>query len=285
MSVITLFDPWRSEICTCPKKFTLSPYTGCGHGCLYCYASSYIKNFYFPREKKNFLKRLDKEIKKIPKKSLITMANSSDPYLPLEKELMLTSSTLKLLKKYDFRILIVTKSSLILRDIEILKELKVVVSISLTTLNEKLAKRLEPSAPPPSARLKTIEVLSKYLNVVVRFDPIIYPLNTKETKNIIREVKKRGTKQIITSTYKVKSDNFKRMINAFGEYKKLWYKLYLQEGERKGRYIYLATHLRRKIVEEVRNWSLKEGMAFSSCREGFKEWNTRTCDGSSFFST
>ncbi|RKY36555.1 MAG: radical SAM protein [Candidatus Omnitrophota bacterium] len=284
MRLITPFDPWRGELCTCPKKFSLSPYTGCEHRCLYCYASSYIKDFYKSREKKNYIDRLQKEIKKIPEKAIITIANSSDPYIPLEKKLNLTNFTLRIFKNYNFRVIILTKSSLILRDIQILKELNVVISISLTTLKEKLAKRLEPFASSPKERLEAIETLSKYLPVVVRFDPIIYPLNTREIKSIIKELKIRGVRQIITSTYKVKPDNLKRMNNIFSEYRNLWHTLYIEKGERIGGYLYLPKSLRKSLIQQVREYTLKEGMDFSSCREGFKKWNTRNCDGSSFLS-
>lgn len=285
MSLITLFDPWRSNLCTCPLKYSLSAYTGCGHKCRYCYASSYIRNFYTPREKKDFLKRLKKELKTLPKNALITMANSSDPYLPLEEKYGLTRAALNLLKCYQPRLTLVTKSSLILRDLDILKEMKkrVVISFTITTLNNESAKKLEPLAPPSSQRLEAIEKLSKYFPVVCRLDPLIYPVNTPEIKKIIKEVKQRGVKQIIASTYKAKPDNFKRMCNTFEEYKKLWRELYLEKGERIKGYFYLPVELRKKLIEEVREVSLKEGLEFSSCREGFSNLNTKACDGSSFF--
>ncbi len=284
MRLIQPFDPWKSEFCTCPKKFSLSPYTGCSHFCLYCYASSYIRNFFFPREKKNFLKRLKKEIKKLPQGSYISIANSSDPYLELEKKLKLTQKTLKVFKNSDFQVMLVTKSSLILRDVKILKEFKkIVIAITITSLKENLTKRLEKLAPSPKERLKTIEILSKDLKVVCRLDPLIYPLNTTQIREIIRELKNRGVKQIITSTYKARPDNFKRMISEFSEYKELWGKLYIKEGEKRAGYMYLPRTLRRKLIEEVRSVALKEGLDFSSCREGFGELNTKNCDGSSFF--
>jgi DNA repair photolyase len=178
----------------------------------------------------------------------------------------------------------VTKSSLILRDLEIIKEFKkIVISISLTTLDEKLAKKLEPFASSVCERLKTIEILSKNIPVVCRLDPLIYPLTTKKIKETIKELKLRGVKQIITSTYKVKYDNLKRMMKVFTEYKKLWEKFYFIEGEKYGNYFYLPKNLRKKLIEEVRNYTLKEKMEFSSCREGFPNLNTKNCDGSSFF--
>ncbi len=282
MSLITPFDPWKGNLCTCPAKYSLSAYTGCTHNCLYCYASSYIRRFSQPREKKDFLKKLEKEIKKVPKGSLIAMANSSDPYLHLEQELKLTRSALKIIKEYDLSLNIVTKSSLILRDLDILKSFnKIVVSISLTTLDKELAKKLEPNSSPPQERLRAIRELSPYLPVAVRFDPLIYPLNTEEIEKTIKEIKKSGAKQIITSTYKVKSDNCKRMVSAFPEYKELWQKLYLKQGEKIGGYIYLPKTLRKDLINKVRKIALNQKFEFSSCREGFANLNTANCDGSS----
>ncbi|MCM8773764.1 MAG: DUF1848 family protein [Candidatus Omnitrophica bacterium] len=283
MSLITPFDPWKSKWCSCPPKYSLSAYIGCGHKCLYCYASSYIKNFFSPRPKNNFIKQLGKEIKKLPLQAIITMCNSSDPYLPLEKYEKLTLQALKILKNTSFGLIIVTKSSLILRDKDILKEIKnLVISITITTLNKSIAKILEPHAPSPSERLSTIENLSRDLNVVCRLDPLIYPINTREVENIVKEVKNRGAKQIVISTYKVKPDNFKRMIKGFPEYKNLWHNLYIIKGERINRYIYLPQELRRKIIEEVKEIARNEKIEFSTCREGFSFLNTKNCDGSSF---
>ena len=282
MTLITAFDSWKSGIFTCPSKYSLSAYTGCSHGCLYCYASSYIRNFSLVRPKKDLIKRLEKEIKKIPPSSIITIANSSDPYLPLEKELKLTQSMLKVLKEYPVKIIMVTRSDLILRDIGILKDLEVVVSFTITTLDKNLSKKIEPNAPLPQERLKAINELSKDMPVVVRFDPLIYPLNTDEIEVMAKELKANGARQIITSTYKAKPDNFKRMTSTFKEHKTIWEKLYNEQGEKKGRYTYLPENLRKSLIEKVRAACLDEALEFSSCREGFSKLNTLACDGSNF---
>jgi len=282
MSLIIDFDPWSSSLCTCPKKYSLSAYTGCGHGCLYCYASSYIRDFSNSREKKDFLGRLQKEIKKIPSGSIIAMANSSDPYLPLEEKLKLTQSALKILKNYSIKLNIVTKSSLIIRDLELLKEFKaVVISLSFTTLDENLSRKLEPLAPKPKERLQTIEKLSKFIPVAVRLDPLIFPLNTENIKKTIKAIKNVGARQIITSTYKAKPDNYKKMTDAFSEHKAVWDQLYLRRGERLNRYIYLPKKLREELIGKIRKAALEESLNFSSCREGFANLNTVNCDGTS----
>lgn len=283
MSLITSFDPWKNKLCSCPVKYSLSAYTGCGQGCLYCYASSYIRNFSSPRPKKDFLKRLEKETQKIPPGSTITIANSSDPYQQLEQKLQLTKASLEILNNYNCKINIVTKSSLILRDLEILKKLKkIVVSISLATLDENLTKKLEPKASSIKERLKTIKTLSNYIPVVVRLDPLIYPLTTEKIKETVEAIKAAGAKQIITSTYKAKPDNFKRMTSLFPELKETWQELYYQKGERKNGSNYLPYALRLKLIKQVKAQVSNQGFKFASCREGLENLNTASCDGSYF---
>ncbi len=284
MTLIKPFDPWKSSLCSCPPKYSLSAYTGCGHGCLYCYASSYIPKFYQPRPKKDFIQKLEKEINKIPAGSTIAISNSSDPYQPLEKEFSLTHKTLEILRNFNFKVNIVTKSDLILKDINLLKKIKkILVTVSLTSLDDNLLKKLEPNCPPTSQRLKAIHKLSKIMPVAVRLDPLIYPLNTNNITNIVKEIRKTGAKQIITSTYKAKPDNFKRIKQVFPQFSQLWEKLYKKEGEKISNYFYLGTNLRKTLIEKVRKESSKSKLAFSSCREGFQNLNTANCDGISFF--
>ncbi len=285
MSLITPFDPWRNNLCSCPPKLSLAAYTGCGGGCLYCYASSYIRNFAAPRPKKDFLKKLAREIKKVPAGSIITMANSSDPYQPLEKELKLTRKALGILKDFPVRLNIVTKSALILRDLDILRDFKkIVVSISICTLEEKLAPKLEPNASSPRERLGAAKELSRHLAVAVRLDPLIYPLTTEKIAESVKKIKQAGAGQVITSTYKHKPDSFKRMITAFPEFKKIWSELYLKQGKRRGNYAYLPQNLRKELIDKVRTIARQENIKFSACREGFKSLNTAACDGSALFS-
>ncbi|MDD5195732.1 MAG: radical SAM protein, partial [Candidatus Omnitrophica bacterium] len=130
-------------------------------------------------------------------------------------------------------------------------------------------------------RLTAMGELSKYVPVTCRIDPLIYPINTVEIKTLVKAAKKRGVKQIITSTYKAKPDNFKRMLASFPQNQQLWRKLYLTEGERIGGYIYMPKEFRKDLIKEVREIALNEGLEFSSCREGFESLNTTDCDGSS----
>ncbi len=283
MRLITPFDPWRNEFCSCPPKYSLSPYTGCEHGCLYCYASSYIVRFGRVRSKKDCISRLKKEIQKIPPGTTLTAANSSDPYPVQEKESGLTRQMLEVLLRHDIGLLLVTKSSLVERDLDVLKKFRrLVVAITITTADCEIAGKLEPNAPSPEQRLHTIARLSPHIPVIYRLDPLIFPLNTPEVPVLIDRIRSAGARQIITSTYKTKPDNFKRMCAVFRRHKELWEDLYMNRGETFGNYRYLPQNLRKKLILNVKKEAERAGLRFSSCREGFSPYNTASCDGSHF---
>ncbi len=277
--LITPFDPWESKLCTCPKKLTLNPYTGCPHKCVYCYASSYIPNFFHCRPKKNLVSKLKREASKLDGE-LISIANSSDPYPPMEQPLGLTRACLRILTGHHCKLQIVTKSTLVTRDIDLLRKVPSMVSISMTTEDEKVARALEPFAPSPSRRLKTIEkLIKKGVPTSTRIDPII-PLLNEELGKLIKELASIGVPHITCSTYKAKYDNWKRFTQAFPNVAKRLQPLYFREGKRIGRSFYLQENLRLKILKKVKKLVESEGIKLSTCREGFPQLNSATCDGS-----
>jgi len=277
--LITPFDPWKSKLCTCPEKLTLNPYTGCSHRCVYCYVSSYVPNFFHCRPKKNLIPRLAKEAAKLDGE-LISIANSSDPYPYIEETLGLTKACLQLLSKHNCKLQLITKSTLVTRDISILKKTPSMVSISITTEDDKIAKHLEPSAPPPSERLKALKKLVQNgIPVSVRIDPII-PLLNNTPKRLIKKLASIGVPHITCSTYKAKYDNWKRFTQAFPTTAKLLRPLYFEKGDRIGRNFYLPKEMRQEIVTKVRKLAENEGIKFSSCRENLPQLNSATCDGS-----
>ena len=279
MPYLQPFDPWKSPLCTCPTKYSLNPYTGCGHRCLYCYATSFIKDFYHPRPKREFLRIIEREIKNIPEGSLISLSNSSDPYQPLEKTHKLTRKFLELLLEKNYRILIITKSDLVLRDLELLTKLRFAVSLTITS--KTLYPKLEPFAPSYEKRLQAIKVLSEAkIPVSVRLDPIIPGLNEGEILEILDEIAP-YVKHITVSTYKAKPDSLKRLIDAFPEKKSFFEKLYLKEGKRFGNAIYLRDEIRYKLIYPVYQKARRYNLSFATCREGLKDFeNPEKCDGS-----
>jgi len=279
MQALTLFDPWKSKLCTCPLKYSFSPYIGCSHSCLYCYASSYIKDFDKPRAKKEILKKLENDLKKL-KNPYVSISNSSDPYQHLEKKLKLTRDSLKILSRHNAKVMIITKSNLVLRDLDILKRIRVAVSITITTLDEKKAKKLEPNASLPEERIDALKKLNKEkIPTIARIDPIIPFINENEIEELVKKVAEANVKHIVSSTYKAKIDNFRRMKIAFPEEMKKLKEIF-KLGERISGYYYLPKELRFKLMKKVKNEAEKYNLTFAACREGFFDLNTATCDGS-----
>jgi DNA repair photolyase len=146
--------------------YVINPYVGCQHACSYCYAR-YMKKFTGHKEpwgafvdvKINAAELLRKEIRK-KKKAAVWISGVCDPYQPLERKYKLTRQCLQILIREDWPVVIQTRSPLILRDVDILKEAKnVEVGFSLTTADDSIRKLFEPDAPPIQERLNALAEL------------------------------------------------------------------------------------------------------------------------------
>lgn len=271
--LITPFDPWKGKLCTCPKKYSFSPYTGCSHACIYCYITSYIPNAFKARLKKNLFKRLRKEVDKVD--TFISMANSSDAYTPEEKKFKVTRKCLEFFKEKNVPVLIITKSDLVARDVDILKDMKASVSITITTLDERKAKIIEPNAPSPAKRIKALEILNEEnIPCSVRLDPIIPGINDDEIEEIVSAVSP-YVKHVVSSTLKPRIDSMKRL-------RKIIEKIIDIDSfkwERIGNSFYLPKKIRFEFLKRVENACIKHGLSFATCREGYK-FKAKSCDGS-----
>ncbi len=278
-----IFDPWNFPLCTCPKKYTVDPYTGCEHRCIYCYITSYIRNPWKVRPKRDFLRLFERDLKNAKLKLPISMSNSSDPYPKVERELRITRGALNLMRRYDFSLLMLTKSDIVVRDIDVLENIRSVVAITITTLDENLANKLEPMAPSPERRLRALEKLSGAgIKTIVRLDPIIPGINDneEEIREMVRVFADIGVRQIISSTYKAKPDNFRRVAGVFKDQAERLHRIYYENGEMVRGIRYAPRDLRLKILKRIRDASLKYGLDFSVCREGLPLNTASTCDGS-----
>ena len=276
--LITPFDPWKSELCTCSSKLTFNPYTGCDHGCLYCYASSYIPRLHDCRPKKNLISRLKREAGRL-KGELISISNSSDPYPRLEQKTGLTRRCLEVLTECCCRLQIVTKSDLVVRDIDILKQVPCVVSVTVLAIDDGLAMKLEPGAPVSSRRLKAIEMLvNDGIPTTVRIDPVI-PFLNDDFAGLVEAVADLGVLHITSSSYKVKPDNWRRFSAGFPEVAEKLRPLYFERGEKVGRSMYLPRNLRFGLMKKVKELAEEYNLKFGCCREGFS-LNSACCDGS-----
>ncbi len=258
---------------------TFNPYTGCDHMCIYCYAASYIPRFSDCRPKKNLISKLRKEAPGL-KGEIVSLSNSSDPYPTIEANTNLTRNCLRIFCEQNCKIQIITKSDLVVRDVDLLAKVPSVVSLTITTDNDEIAGLIEPRAPPPSARLKAVEVLtSKDVPVVVRIDPMIPSVND-HPEALIEKLASLGVKQITASTLKVDRRIFNRVKERLPETAARLEPLYFGHGERVGRYVYLPKITRLQMLERVKDLAEKHHMKLGVCREGLAYLSTATCDGS-----
>lgn len=188
-------------------QYSMNPYQGCEHGCVYCYARNthefwgYSAGLDFERNiliKKAAPELLEEKIKRRKwKASTIVMSGNTDCYQPAEQEYELTRKCLEVFLKYRHPVGIITKNALVLRDLDILKELNsynlIGVNISVTSLSEKIRRTLEPRTASIQKRLKTIEALSKNnIPVNAMLAPIIPGINSHELLPLAKTVAEHG---------------------------------------------------------------------------------------------
>lgn len=147
---------------------TVNLYRGCCHGCLYCDSrSDCYRNPDFDRvtAKSDALRILRDELARKVRPAFISMGAMSDPYNPFEEELLLTRHALELIDAYDCGVSVDTKSDLIVRDIDLYQSIQahspVICKLTVTTVDEDLAAKVEPRAPSPARRLAAIRSLAQ----------------------------------------------------------------------------------------------------------------------------
>lgn len=210
----------------------------------------------------------------------ISLCNSSDPYPRAEASEGLTRRCLEILAESDCKIQVITKSSLVSRDDDLLSRVPSTVALTITTESNDLAKLIEPFAPLPSLRLRAAKDLIKAgIPVSVRIDPVI-PFVNDQPLALVNDLASIGVKHLTCSTYKVKPDNWMRLACVMPEIAEKLEPLYFQQGEKIGGSKLLPKDLRFKILKGLRGMAIAHGMKFGVCREGFTGLNTASCDGS-----
>ncbi|QDU70882.1 PA0069 family radical SAM protein [Mucisphaera calidilacus] len=190
-------------------RWTLNPYRGCEHGCVYCYARP-------DHEYLGFSSGLDFETKIVAKPRAaallraslgrsswiaepIALSGDTDCYQPLEAKLRLTRACLEVMAEARQPVSVITKSRLVLRDVDLLSSLNrfgcVHVAVSLTTLDPRLSGLMEPRAASPAHRLETIRVLSEAgLPVAVMTAPVVPGLNDRELPSLLEAAAEAGAR-------------------------------------------------------------------------------------------
>ncbi|NJB71634.1 DNA repair photolyase [Saonia flava] len=186
---------------------SMNPYQGCEHGCIYCYARNtheywgYSAGLDFERQiliKKDAPKLLEAKLKsKRWEAQTIVLSGNTDCYQPAEQKFKITRACLEVFLKYRHPVGIITKNALILRDLDILKELTahqlIGVNVSVTSLSENTRRILEPRTTTIKKRLETIRVLSENnIPVNAMLAPIIPGINSHEIMNLAKAVSENG---------------------------------------------------------------------------------------------
>jgi len=148
--------------------YGMNLYRGCQHHCIYCDSRSLCYEIEdFDGDvliKGNAVERLRDELPRKRKRGIIGTGSMNDPYMPLEREIELTRRALGAIADYGFGVHVTTKSDLVLRDLDLLKRInrthRAIVSMTVTTIDDDLARTVEPGAPPSSARLRALRRVS-----------------------------------------------------------------------------------------------------------------------------
>ncbi len=167
-------------------KNGMNLYRGCQHGCIYCDSRSdcyHIDHFFEDiAVKENAITLLEASLRRKRKPCMIGTGSMSDPYMPLEEDLCYTRSALELIKRYGFGATLITKSNLVLRDLDLLKAIneqtKCVIQMTLTTYDDNLCRKLEPNVCTTSERVEVLKILrDEDIPTVVWLCPILPFLN------------------------------------------------------------------------------------------------------------
>jgi len=192
-----------------PMGYSLNPYQGCEHGCIYCYARNaheywgYSAGLDFERKiivKRNAAEVLERQFNaKNYQPQVIMLSGNTDCYQPIERKLKITRAVLEVMLKYRHPVSIISKNGLILRDLDILREMAglglVQVAISLNSLNEELRQKMEPRTITAKGRLKVVQALSGAgIPVMIMCAPIVPGLNSDEMPEVIKAAAEHGAR-------------------------------------------------------------------------------------------
>jgi DNA repair photolyase len=197
----------RNQSPDIPFEQSINAYRGCEHGCIYCFARpSHACMGLSPGldfetrlfAKPNAAELLERELaKKNYVVEPIAMGTNTDPYQPIERQYEITRQILEVLWKYKHPVTMLTKSALMLRDIDIIGDMSklnlIRIAMSVTTLDARLSRAMEPRASSPKKRLSAIETFTKEgIPVSVMFAPVIPALNDHEMEHVLTASKDAG---------------------------------------------------------------------------------------------
>ena len=220
----------RIEVITCRTAlsdskimgfdYSLNPYFDCSHSCAYCYAPNILRVDRdswgsYVRVKINIPKVLSKELKH-KERGVVGISSVTDPYQALEREYKLTRYCLEQLLKHDFPISIMTKSSLVKRDFDLIARFsESEIGITITTLNVSLKKILEPNSSSIQARIETLrESVSAGIDTYAFLGPLYPTTEVDELQDLVEKIAGTGVKRVMADKLNLKKGVWDSVRNA-----------------------------------------------------------------------
>jgi DNA repair photolyase len=207
-------------------NYALNPYVGCAHACAYCYSQDVLrlgqrgKWGSWVDAKRNVAQRLSAELRRA-KPGVVGLGTVTDPYQPAEASRRLTRQCLEALQEHNLPVCVQTKSDLAADDFELIASQQAPeVGFTVTTLDESLARKLEPGAPPPSARLAAARrFVDAGVKTWVFLGPVISGVNDSDASvtKVARAAADAGARKIIFDFYRSKPIADGRMRELLGE--------------------------------------------------------------------
>ena len=194
-------------------KYTLNPYGGCAHGCVYCYAPSYthsdLSTWRVVRVRTNIVDRLARELPGT--EGAIGIGSSTDPYQYAESRFLLTRRCLEVLRSHGREANIVTKSDLVTRDIPLLQTMRCTVGFTITGLDERISKMAEPGAPLPSARLDAMRrMVDAGIDTYAMISPVMSSLEGREAE-LVDAIAATGVRHYLMGTLNARQGDEARL--------------------------------------------------------------------------
>ncbi len=239
--------------------YSINPYTGCSHGCAYCYARfmlRYAKTRQpwgkFVHVKINAPTVLMKEIKG-NMSGTVLLSSVCDPYQELEKKYEITRKILQVISKHNnFKVDILTKSNLIVRDLDIIKKIKnVEVGFSISHFDEEFRRIFEPGAPSVEKRFDALETLNRDgVETYVFVAPVIPLITDRDMESILENAKHCNVSYLFFDTLNIKCGNWKPITTAMEKYEPEILPRFVEVMEKPERYY---SQFKEKILEMCNN--------------------------------
>jgi len=215
IQVNTLLNKIQTKDVLFSGNYTLDPYKNCEFGCLYC-DSSFEKTIYVKQNAGDVLK---KELKGIEKGKII-VGSVHDPYQRVEKNTGLTRKLLRIIMKHGFSCHILTKSDLILRDLDVLLDIgDCKVTVSIISLDQKVSQIFEKNVPSPEMRMHVVKELNKHgIQTGVALIPLLPFIVENELEGIVKQSKNYGSRYFLFKPLELKGDQKRIFMDVLKEH-------------------------------------------------------------------